>query len=74
MAKAKVVEAPVELPLEDRILALKAECERLIDELAAARKASKDGATLPIGVLRAMITKGDSCACRVVERLLSEGR
>ena len=71
-AKEAIAEAPVQESLADRIAALNADCDRHIDELVAAKKASKDGATLPIGVLRALVTKGDTCVCRVVERLLSE--
>jgi hypothetical protein len=65
MAKKKQPEPT----LAERIVQFQAELEAFIDERAAAMKRTRDGAELPIWDLRHMLTKGDTCPCRIVKRL-----
>ena len=69
-AKKEAVVHQVQLTLEERIEALKAECNAFIDKLAAEKKL-KCG-NIPIGVLRNLLTRQDSCVCRIVTRLIEE--
>jgi hypothetical protein len=62
----------VELTLGQRIDAIRDEMEAFLDAKVAALKASSDGALQPVADLRHMITRGDSCLCRIVERLIEE--
>jgi hypothetical protein len=58
MAFPKLNQPPT--PLKDRIAALRAEIDALIDEMA-----EKDaGCGIPLQVLRNTITRGSSCQCR----------
>lgn len=77
MAKAKLQPAPqpevsAETSLADRIKQARAEAEAFIDLKTAELKATQGGATMPIGVCRHMITRGDSCQCRAALRLLEK--
>ena len=66
-------EAPVVAPsLASRIRAARDEANALIDAKTAELKADPDGALLPIGVLRQMITRGDRCSCAVSLALLAK--
>jgi hypothetical protein len=66
-------EAPVVEPsLADRIKETCALAEQYIDQKTAELKATPDGALLPIGVLRQMITRGDRCACAVALSILEK--
>jgi hypothetical protein len=58
--------------LAERIDAFRAELERFIDEKTAALKRTRDGAELPLWDLRHTLTRGHSCDCFVVKRLLEE--
>jgi hypothetical protein len=58
---------------------LAADIERLrsdlisfFEERVATLKQSRDGANLPIEALRHQLTRGDTCLCRVIRRLLDE--
>ena len=66
--------ASAQVSLADRINAARDEANRYIDELTAKLKADKDGASLPIGVLRHMLTKGSSCACKAALLLIEENK
>jgi hypothetical protein len=64
-------EAPVAAPsLADRIKAARAEATAFIDAETQKIKNSPDGASLPFGVLRQMITRHSRCACAVALNLL----
>jgi hypothetical protein len=52
--------------LASRIKAARLEAENFIDLKVAELKASPDGATLPIGVLRQQVTRHSKCPCAVV--------
>jgi len=79
MAKAKVLEKPrpdtlptsVVNDLATKIEVTRSECDAYIERLVAEKKATREG--LPLGVLRQILTKGYTCACRVVHCLL-EGK
>jgi hypothetical protein len=58
------------LSLADRIKAARDEAEAFIDLKVAELKASPEGATLPVGVLRQQVTRHSKCACAVVLRHL----
>ncbi len=58
--------------LAERIEAMQVELESFIDAKAAELKASRDGAALFIGDIKHMLTRGDTCRCRTVARLLGE--
>jgi hypothetical protein len=64
-------EVSAETSLAERIKQARAEADAFIDLKAAELKAG-DGKKSPIGVLRQMITRGDSCQCRAALRLLDE--
>jgi hypothetical protein len=70
MLKAKT-KAP-EPSLLERLHAFRAELNEFIDAKAAELKASRDGATLPIGICRAQLDRNDGCLCRVVARILGD--
>ena len=54
--------------LAERIEKVRADAEAYIDARAAELKAEFD--SIPLGALRAQLTRGNGCACAVVERLL----
>jgi hypothetical protein len=57
---AQTQATPTKPPLKDRIEALRAEIDAVIDEMAA-----KDaGCGIPLQSLRDMLTRGSSCQCR----------
>jgi hypothetical protein len=60
--------------LAQRIEAIRDELEAFLDAKVAILKASPDGASQPLADLRHMITRGDSCLCRIVQRLLEESK
>jgi hypothetical protein len=66
------VEANPATSLADRIKQARAEADAFIDAKTAELKATPDGALLPIGVLRQMITRGDRCACAVALSILEK--
>jgi hypothetical protein len=77
MAKAKPAPEPevsAETFLQDRIKKARAEAEAFIDLKTAELKATQGGATMPIGVCRQMITRHDSCQCRVALALLEKDK
>lgn len=59
-----------EQTLAERIEQARQEAEAFIDAKVAELKASADGRTQPIGALKLMITRGDTCACRIALRLI----
>jgi hypothetical protein len=58
--------------LLDRLHEFRAELDAFIEQKTMEQKNSRDGADLYVGDLRHMITRGDSCLCRVVARLLGD--
>jgi len=68
MAKAQRVQAP-EVPLEDRILAIRAECDAYLDRKAEELRQSAPG--VPVGVLRGILTGNESCQCRAALNAMS---
>jgi hypothetical protein len=58
--------------LLERIHAFRVELDNFIAEKAAELKRTRDGADLPIWDLRHMLTKGDTCLCRCVARMLGD--
>jgi hypothetical protein len=66
-------EAPVAaLPLAEKLKQARAEADAFIDQKTAELKSTPDGALLPIGVLRQMITKHSRCACAVALSILEK--
>jgi hypothetical protein len=61
---------PVDLGGE--ILRLRGQIEAFIDAKVQELKRSRDGAGLPIEMLRHQLTGGGSCQCRVALKLLQE--
>jgi hypothetical protein len=62
----------VALPLAESLKQAQAEASAFIDAKTAELKATPDGALLPIGVLRQMITKHSRCACAVALSILEK--
>ena len=58
--------------IKDRICSGRELAESVIEQKTNELKASPSGETLPIGMLRTMLTKHDSCVCRVALRLLED--
>lgn len=58
--------------LLDRLHAFRAELDAFIEQKTMEQKNSRDGASLFVGDLRHMVTKGDSCLCRSVARILGD--
>jgi hypothetical protein len=57
-------------PLKDRIKALQAEIDSIVDEIV-----EKDvGCGLPRQSLRNMLTRGSGCQCAIYDMLASEGK
>ena len=72
-SKQQPAEAPVKGPsLAERIKQARLDADEYIDQQVAKLKATKDAECLPIGMLRQMLTKNSSCACRAALRLLEE--
>jgi hypothetical protein len=63
-------EVSAEASLADRIKQAMAEADAFIDLKTAELKASPEGALIPIGVLRQMITKHSRCSCKAALALL----
>ena len=62
--------APNKLPLEERIAAIRAEIDSIIDEIVA-----KDaGCGIPLQVLRNDLTRHSNCQCAIYKMLASEGK
>ena len=70
MAKAKVIEreAPV-ASLEDKIAALRDECNAFIDRKAEELRQSAPG--IPVGVMRGILTGNETCQCRAALNAMS---
>jgi hypothetical protein len=51
---------------------LRSELTAFLEERLASIKLGRDGAGLPVEVLRQQLMRGDNCLCRVVGRLLNE--
>jgi hypothetical protein len=58
--------------LSASIARLQADLIAAIEERVAAIKQSQDGGGLPLEVCRQMVTRGDHCYCRIVDRLIKE--
>ena len=58
--------------LLDRLHAFRAELDAFIEQKTMEQKNSRDGASLFVGDLSHMLTKGDSCLCRSVARILGD--
>jgi hypothetical protein len=58
--------------LLDRLHTFRAELDAFIEQKTMEQKNSRDGASLFVGDLRHMLTKGDSCLCRSVARILGD--
>ena len=58
--------------LAEEIRIIRAEAEAFVETKVMELKASPSGATLPIESLRIMLTKRDTCPCRVATRLLEQ--
>ena len=58
--------------LAEEIRIIRAEAEAFIESKVMELKASPSGAALPIDSLRIMLTKHDTCPCRVATRLLEQ--
>lgn len=72
MAFAKRKEQPAPPPdLAGQILKLRGQVEAFLDAKVAELKASRDGASIPVDQLRHMLTRGDTCNCRVAMNLLA---
>jgi hypothetical protein len=56
--------------LGEEIRIIKAEAEAFIESKVMELKGSPSGQALPIDSLRVMITRHDTCPCRVATRLL----
>ncbi len=63
---------PPEPSLAERIQAFQVELDAFLDAKAAELKATREGRDLFIGGLKHMITRGDTCRCRIVARLLGD--
>jgi hypothetical protein len=64
-------------PMRDlggEILRLRGEIEAFIDAKVAEAKRSESGRDLPLGSLRHMLTRGDSCLCRAAINILEQGQ
>jgi hypothetical protein len=70
MALLKKKEAKPELAAE--IGRLQADLIAFIEDRVMALKQSRDGASLPVEVIRQQLVRGDTCPCRIVQRLLDE--
>lgn len=71
LKKQKPAEAAT-VSLAEKLKQAQAEASAFIDAKTAELKATPDGALLPIGVLRQMITRGERCACAVALSLLEK--
>jgi hypothetical protein len=69
LAKTKKQPEP---SLAERINDFQIELEAFIDAKAQALKNSRDGQALFLGDLKHMLTKGQSCRCQAVARILEE--
>ena len=69
LAKRKDEPAP---DLAGSILRLRGQIESFIGAKVAELKRSADGANQPVESLRQMLTRGDSCMCRVAMNILAE--
>ena len=58
--------------LLDRLHAFRAELDAFIEQKTMEQKNGRDDASLFVGDLRHMLTKGDSCLCRSVARILGD--
>jgi hypothetical protein len=58
--------------LLDRLHAFRAELDEFIQQKTMEQKNSRDGASLYVGDIRHMLTRGDSCLCRAVARILGD--
>ena len=58
--------------LAGAILKLRGQVEAFIESKVLELKASADGRSQSIDVLRQMLTKGDGCACRVAMNILAD--
>ena len=67
LAKRKAEPAP---DLGGEILRLRGLIENYIDGKVAAIKASRDGSSIPVEQIRAMLTRNVQCGCAVVLSLL----
>jgi hypothetical protein len=54
------------------IARLQADLIAFVEQRVQDIKKSLDGAGLPIEVCRGMVTRGDHCWCRIVDRLINE--
>jgi hypothetical protein len=68
----KAIKKQPEPTLLDRLHALRSELDAFIEQKTMEQKNSRDGASLFVGDIRHMITRGDQCLCRVVARLLGD--
>lgn len=71
MLAAKKQKQP-EPSLLDRLHAFRAELDEFIERKTMEQKNSRDGASRYVGDIRRILTKGDSCLCRAVARLLGD--
>jgi hypothetical protein len=69
LAKRKAEPAP---DLAGEILRVRALIESYIDGKVAALKASRDGASIPVEQIRAMLTRNVMCGCAVALNLLAD--
>jgi hypothetical protein len=69
-----VSKKPKQRDLGAEIENLRADLLAFFEQKVAEMKASRDGASLPINVLRQELGRNDTCLCRIVERLLGESQ
>jgi len=60
--------------LAGQILRLRGQVAAFLDAKVMELKSSRDGASVPIDFLRHMLTRGDTCPCRIAMNLLTEDK